>query len=474
MHYKKMLISILAATSLISAPVNANVGAGMQSWFDSMGGFNNATPPSSYKGQTMNGYSAGGFYSRAPVKNYQLMSITPPSLNIGCGGIDLTAGSFSFINKAAITALFQNIGTSLSYAFLLAIKSSMPEMASLFEYLQDVANKVNGMNVNSCKMAEGIPALLGSDLSKSTSDMFSHAAGAITNMMPDSYDAWKTARSDAASERAAKAAAIALDPGKKDQYLPGNVVWKALNKTTGLDANDMQFIMSLTGTIIIDPSTGGSASDPNGGKNVSWRYVEPTGINVKDFIGYADGPTAPLQIFTCGADLVDCMTPTVTTTPVASFYALISPKLDNLRNNLLARNAQTVSDLKLVDASSIPVWKMITTTASVNPGFIDAYKMFIAVDVAYAYVGNLLNTAGQIMGNGQNGPTAPDARQALQQLRERLDTLKVELNTQRIAEYGKLQQQADLERQLQLMHQTMVAGIPSQAFTSMTVFGTGR
>ena len=230
MRYKKLFVSILAATSLISAPVDANVGAGMQSWFDSMGGFNNATPPSSYKGQTMNGYSAGGFYSRAPVKNYQLMSMTPPSLNIGCGGIDLTAGSFSFINKAAITALFQNIGTSLSYAFLLAIKSSMPEMASLFEYLQDVANKVNGMNVNSCKMAEGIPALLGSDLSKSTSDMFSHAAGAITNMMPDSYDAWKTARADAASERAAKAAAIAQDPSKKDQYLPGNVVWKALEQ----------------------------------------------------------------------------------------------------------------------------------------------------------------------------------------------------------------------------------------------------
>jgi hypothetical protein len=145
-----------------------------------------------------------------------------------------------------------------------------------------------------------------------------------------------------------------------------------------------------------------------------------------------------------------------------------------LRDNLIGRNPQTISNFKLVDAASIPVWKMITTSASVNPGFIDAYKMFIAVDVAYSYVGNLLNTAGQIMGNGQNGPTAPDARQALQQLQARLDTLKVELNTQRIAEYGKLQQQADLERQLQLMHQAMVAGIPAQAFTSMVVFGEGH
>jgi conjugative transfer pilus assembly protein TraH len=349
----------------------------------------------------------------------------------------------------------------------------MPEMASLFEYLQDVANKVNGMNVNSCKMAEGIPALLGTDLSKSTSDMFSHAAGAISNLLPDSFDAWKSARTDAQAERSAKAAAIAQDPTKADQYLPGNVVWKALNKTSGLDVNDMQFIMSLTGTIIIDPSTGGVGTDANGGKSVSWRYIEPSGINVMDFVGYADRPTQSLAVFTCD-EPVACMNPSVTSTSVSSFYALISPKLDSLRDNLIGRSPQTISNFKLVDAASIPVWKMITTSASVNPGFIDAYKMFIAVDVAYSYVGNLLNTAGQIIGNGQNGPTAPDARQALQQLHARLDTLKVELNTQRIAEYGKLQQQADLERQLQLMHQAMVAGIPVQAFTSMVVFGEGH
>src|SRR4030066_950294 len=174
---RKLFIPALAATCLIAAPANANEGTGMQTWFDSMGGYSNATPPSSYKGQTMNGYSAGGFYARTPVRTYQLAQISPPSLDIGCGGIDLHAGSFSFINHAAITALFHNIGTSITYAFLLAIKSSMPEMASLFEYLQDVAKKVNGMNVNACKLTEGISLKEGAGISENMSRVFSQAAG---------------------------------------------------------------------------------------------------------------------------------------------------------------------------------------------------------------------------------------------------------------------------------------------------------
>ena len=98
MFCKKPIAIAVAVSMLIATPVSANVGAGMNNLFNSMGGFANATPPTAYKGQTMNGYSGGGFYARTPVKNYQLMTAQAPSLNIGCGGIDFTAGAFSHIN----------------------------------------------------------------------------------------------------------------------------------------------------------------------------------------------------------------------------------------------------------------------------------------------------------------------------------------------------------------------------------------
>ncbi|KXS31251.1 MAG: hypothetical protein AWT59_2610 [Candidatus Gallionella acididurans] len=50
--------------------------------------------------------------------------------------------------------------------------------------------------------------------------------------------------------------------------------------------------------------------------------------------------------------------------------------------------------------------------------------------------------------------------------------MKSEMYTQRLVEFGKVAKEADLERQLQLLNQTMVAGLPAQAFTSMNVFGS--
>ncbi len=462
MYKKRILISLLATTCLIAAPANANVGAGMSNWFDSMGGFTNTTPPSAYKGQTMNGYSGGGLYQRVPVKNYQLALMTPPSLNIGCGGIDLTAGSFSFINRAALTAMFQNIGTSLSYAFLLAIKSSMPEMSSLFEYLQDIANKVNSMNVNSCQMAEGIVSSVGSGISQGRTTGVDHVAGSVTNAATDSFSSWISTPS---AKLASRNAVVAADPTAKSVISPGNVVWQALSHSTGLDDEDKRFIMSMTGTIIIRDA---SAT----GQSAHWDYIDPTGTSTLDFIGYKNDPATPsIPIFACDTTS-DCLNPVISTTLVSTFTQMVGVTLDNLRNNVTSRGPQNISDFYLVDASSVPVWKMISVSADVHPGLIDAYKNLIAVDVAYSYVQRILSTASQLLAHEQHGTLASDASDALNKLNNRLDLLKSEMYTQRLVEFGKVAKEADLERQLQLLNQTMVAGLPAQAFTSMNVFGS--
>ena len=468
MSYRKLFIPFIAATCLIAAPANAGVGTGMQTWFDSMGGYSNTTPPSSYKGQTMNGYSAGGFYARTPVRNYQLAQMTPPSLDIGCGGIDLVAGSFSFINKAALISMFQNLGTSLSYAFLLAIKSSMPDMASLFEYLQDVANKVNALNVNACKLSEGIPFVQGADLSTNMSAMYSKVAGAASNTYPDTFDSWKQTKTDAAAANAAKAAAAASDPTKADYFKPGNVVWKALQKVTGIDDEDRRLIMSITGTIIIKP-----AGSSGGNSQPTWDYIGPTTIRFTDFIG--DDPataSAGVDVFVCDT-LTDCLTPTVpaTKTSITPFIKKVSTSIDKLRTGITSRGAQNIDDFRIVDAASVPVWKLLTTsTAGNNPNAIDSYKRLIAADIAHSYFNGLIKMASQALAKSENGPVPQDAKSALGQLQNRLTELSAETQRMRIAEYSKASGEVSLQREIQTMHQTMVAGIPAQAFTSMQAF----
>lgn len=467
MFAKKQISIAIAALMLVSMPVSANVGTGMNDLFNSVGGFANATPPSAYKGQTMNGYSGGGFYARTPVKNYQLMTAQAPSLNIGCGGIDLTAGSFSHINEAALTAMLQNIGTSLGYAFLLAIKSSMPEMASLFEYLQDAAAKANAMNINTCQLSKGVPLVEGGSLSQNLRATAGQIAANTTSLYSDSMQALKATKDDAAKQNEAINAAIAADPSKKEFYKPGNVVWRALSKTSGLDREDKEFIMSLMGAIIIDEPTGSGTG--NGSKEGAWRYVEPTISDVSEFIGYANEATGTIKLLKCD-EVVDCKNPTTVNKTITSFRAMVSTKMDALRNNLNSRSAQTVADLKLIEVSNLPIWKMLSTNSATNADLVEKYKSYIAVDVAYTYVERVLEIAKQISRSGQVQPAAPDAKEALGKLTAQLTDISTRLHNKRLEETNSIMKAAELERQLQLQHQAMIAGMPAQSFTSMQVF----
>ncbi len=464
-RFKRPVCSMLIVSLMLAPPtVSANVGNGMQTWFDSMGGFSNTTPPTSWKGQTQNGYSFGSFYARTPVRSYQLANMTPPSLDIGCGGIDLHAGSFSFINKDAIIGLFNNIGTSLSYAFLLAIKSSMPEMASLFETLQDVANKVNSLNVNSCKWASGLDLKKGASVSENVTSAFTQVAGAATNQFSDVFGSWNATKADAGQKDSVVAAAVAQKPGNKDHILPGNVVWKALQKVQGIDDQDRLMIMSLTGTIVIhNTGTGGAPV---------WIYSGPTNVQISDFIGDTNANTG-IDVYSCGTD-PDCMSPTLpaTQTVITPFVKKVDDALNNLITGVTSRSAQGLNNFKLVDAAqSLPVWKLISVTADRNPEMVRKFERIIAVDIAYSYINGLYVIANQALANVQNGNVPDDARDAIDSLRRNLSELQTHTFLMRNNEYQKVSAQIDIERQIQLLHQTLLAGIPSQAFTSMAVFG---
>ena len=103
----------------------------MQDWFNDIGAYGNVTGANAYRGQTMNFYTGGSLYMRTPVRNYPLASITPPSFRAGCGGIDLYAGSFSFINKDQFVALLRNIGNNaIGAAFNMALCSMSPTFAT--------------------------------------------------------------------------------------------------------------------------------------------------------------------------------------------------------------------------------------------------------------------------------------------------------------------------------------------------------
>jgi len=103
----------------LSIPAYADLQQEMDGMFGTM---TNVTAPTAHLGQRRGVITGGSLVARNGISNTNLVSFVPPSFSAGCGGIDLFAGSFSFINFNQFVQLLRNVAANASgYAFQLAV-----------------------------------------------------------------------------------------------------------------------------------------------------------------------------------------------------------------------------------------------------------------------------------------------------------------------------------------------------------------
>ena len=96
----KLLAICLSATKYLvlsislTVPVHTHAGieSDMANMFNSMGAATNYTEAGAFHGQSGSLYTGGSFSARTPVSNLSLGNIQLPSVNAGCGGIDIFGG----------------------------------------------------------------------------------------------------------------------------------------------------------------------------------------------------------------------------------------------------------------------------------------------------------------------------------------------------------------------------------------------
>lgn len=179
----KKVIAWAVAAAILSQAANAGDN-GMQQLFDDMGAFGNVTGPGAYRAQGMNVVTGGNLFMRTPQRNYNPGSVTLPSLKMGCGGIDLYAGSFSFTSKSELVSMMKNIGSSaVSYAFKLALDSISPQINKTLTELQQTAQDLNAMNINSCEAGEAVARGVAGDWQRSA-QYFAKVTAPVTGCSP--------------------------------------------------------------------------------------------------------------------------------------------------------------------------------------------------------------------------------------------------------------------------------------------------
>ncbi|MHB0991748.1 MAG: conjugal transfer protein TraH [Burkholderiales bacterium] len=448
---------VMVAATLGSSIATADTQSEMQSWFNSMGGYSNVTGSQVVNGQTSTTYTGGNMFVRTPIQNYQMVSASPPSINAGCGGIDLFAGSFSFINSAQLTALLRNIGNNaVNYAFMLAIKTASPEMADLLQYLQDQASKLNNLNVNSCHAAEGIVNAVGSAITDGTDQANAQGTGStVSNLWSDSFQSYTSWEQSSTAKQQARAAASAADPNLAAELNPGNIVYTALQKSN-VPADMYPLMMGLVGAIVILPP--GTGSNTNGSQT-KWSYIPPTGLSFKDFIGDPSvQTTTSLQGLVCD-EPTQCLNPSAQAMNADSLSYEVEKTVTTGMTNIQNRQAQTFgpSDYTLFTNTTIPLYKLARIAAmNNNPAMASDYAQVIAIDLAYKWMVSVLQNINAVLATSATTAQSPDVVQASEKLAAQIEKQTQLATLEYQGAYKKVTAEIDLQQNLKKINDEMV------------------
>jgi conjugative transfer pilus assembly protein TraH len=152
------LNKMLAVLLIFSLLAPAQAGAG---WVDDWLTQNTSNPPDYFAGQKRGYYSGGSFSARWPNNATYPITVEPPRIKSGCGGIDIFLGGFSFLNFEYLVQKLQRILMSGgAVAFDLALKTLCEPCATSIKSFEAIADKLNGLQLDECTAAKDIRAVL--------------------------------------------------------------------------------------------------------------------------------------------------------------------------------------------------------------------------------------------------------------------------------------------------------------------------
>jgi len=288
--------------------------AGLQNEINSMfGSMTNSTAPTAYIGTRRGVLSGGRITMKNKIVNANLIGFTPPSFGGGCGGIDMFAGSFSFISLDQLVQLLRAVASNAaSYAFDIALGAICKDCQEIMKQLQGQIAKMNKFLGNSCKMAKylvdktGVPSAISEQLGGKVS---------LNNVAKGFGDAFETFTDSTGITPMMDA--VNNDPDAVKKIVSGNLVWRELKKNnvaswfnSGGDDVLLRSLMSITGSFIIKAPT----DSEDGTDKVAEPVPLPSILGVRELLyGGRDaegGGKITSKIYTCtdGVGEDQCLT----------------------------------------------------------------------------------------------------------------------------------------------------------------------
>lgn len=459
------------ATALVTALMftTSSSAMTMQELFDSVNAQGNVSNPAVLQGQTMNLYTGGSLFMRMPRRTYQLATVTPPSWNAGCGGIDLFMGGFSYINKEQFVAMLRNIGSNaLGYAFKLAIQNLCPTCDNVMQALQATANQVNRLNMDSCEAAKGIVNAALPDTWERGKQNAAKNFGVDNNIFENITDAWINVMNNESRTNSTIRDVASASPEAKDKLPTGNVVWKALKKVDGLTDEHRMVLMSMIGSTIFPTDDTPSAPRP-------LIFKE---ITVETLVGArstSDNITVP--IWRCDTTTADgCLAPTEDELTTKSFKAMVREKMEKITDKIADRAAHEdlAATMAFLNATDLPVYKMLAVTTSIgNTSMADAligrYQDLIAAKYAEVYIQRAVSDLRAAIAKF-SAVADPAQAQTLDELKPQLEEISRNAKQVLATAYSQTISTYNIAQEVQHMERALNANL-SQTLRNSLAFG---
>ncbi|ENN8378661.1 TPA: conjugal transfer pilus assembly protein TraH [Providencia alcalifaciens] len=443
---RKRLMSVLCATVLSPFWSDASVNNDMNNFFNKLGFEGNATDARAWEGQAA-GYATGGnLFIRNQVKQLQIASFTPPSINAGCGGIDAYLGSFSHINgeqlQQFVKQLMQN---STGYFFDLALQTTVPELKSAKDFLQKMASDINSMNISSCQAAQGIIGGLWPTNTVQSQKICQDIAGQ-TNMFAD----WAASRQGCTVGGQMNNAFNRAPDNMKDQVIQNkNLMWEILNSNPMLDGDSelKELIMNLTGTLIFGKENQVTTTIPK--------------VNRQELIkALMYGGTINIEGCVSVNGCLELKKKTVTVTKANGLNSLVEKMIKQIQGKLQDDIGLTAGEKGFIQSTSIPILRYLVDPMqlNINVSILPALSDYIAYDILLQYLLELIDQAKIAMAN-RNFPEEPmkllrenvsEASRQLEDLQRQVDVkANVLMEMERQMSYLRQQTSSQLQERFQ-------------------------
>lgn len=251
-----------------------------------------------FKGSQRGYFNGGSFSARWPQSNDNLLTISPPRLKSGCGGIDMFLGGFSFLDTDYLVQKLQRIlSAAPAAAFDIALKTLAPQVSDTIKSLESIVDKLNNLQLDDCKAAKALVTMTPNPFSGKAGEAYdAEAAAAKTDFMTSSglgndwkgsIDKLKTSMKNLVSGGKAtdvqqvSNASIAGCPAVLKTVFTGGSVLEKIGNMKGIPSSYVDSMRGFIGDVyVVTPADTGADYDavylPPCGKNTYQSMIDGT------------------------------------------------------------------------------------------------------------------------------------------------------------------------------------------------------